>query len=531
MTTAITATFPYRVYRGHGPSGTAEPLPEQPRLFSALVHAAYTGSTATPDPQDPHRLLPSEDALRALAWFEKNPPDCLEIPEAHPLTTRERAVYRDEGYLEKDNASKSVRAKKRAKPMSDGFAVTGHIAWGWKDTPVPEDVAQTLEQLCADVGYLGETDSPAILSVVDDLEPTHLRVADPTPQDLRWGTVLSTVAPGRRQVLDEWHDALHPAGRKAFKPEKWTLTAPTAPPAAPRDGLRRALYAPVDREIIDAPWEMILLLRVEGMGREPTPDQRVRLATATHQTLVRMAGDGELSPLLTGKGGLSRGLANGLAIHLLTAQESKFIQGAPTGNHLVIMIPHGAQGEDIEQILTAARRLRRVYTREAGVLTVDETSERLLDGASFWSSPAPGTPRVWRTQTPAVAERRTKALGPLSPFDVTALWSLGNVFRDLRGEELVNGRDPLQRVLDTAAALSDDDDTASISTHSYTTTKPYRLVHRTNGNMPVRPYTMTLHAPGLLSPTGLIALGQSRHLSGGLLVPHEAVTTTEGEAS
>lgn len=527
MTSAIAAEFPHAVYRGHGPSGSAEPLPTPVRLYSALVHAAYTGPTAVPDPKDPRRLRPSEDALRALAWVEANPPDCLEVPEVLPVSTADRAAYRDEGWLEKEAASKSIRNKKSKKPLSDGFTLGGRIAWGWQSTDIPKDVALVLDGLCADIGYLGETDSPAFLGVVGDLEPTHLLTPAPTPQDLRLGTVLPVAAEGRRHILDAWHDSLNPTGKKALKPEKSAWTAPPPPPSAPRNGVRRALYSPVDREVVDAPWEIVLLLQVTGLNPDLSPAHRVRLATAAHRSLVRLAGQGEISPLLTGVGGAGRALANGLAIHLLDEEQSRRTAAGVRASHLAIMVPHGATGEDIDQVLSAAGRLRRIYDRDAGALSIVEGSERILDGASFWAEPADGTVRRWKTQSPAVAERRTKRLGSLSDLDVTVLWSLGNVFRDLRREDLIEDRTPAERLLATAAAMSDDEDTASLSTRHHVTTAPYRLVHRTNGRMPIRPYDAELHAPGLLSQSGVVALGQSRHLGGGLLLP-EDIPSTEG---
>lgn len=528
MTYAIVAEFPHSVYRGHGPSGSAEPLPDPVRLLSSLVHSAYTGSTALPDPQTPHRLRPSREALHALAWVEAHPPDCLEIPEVQPVSAVERFAYRDEGWLEKENATKVIRNKKSKKPLSDGFTVKGRIAWGWRNTPVPEEVAQTLDQLCADIAYLGETDSTAFLGVVDDLDPTHLLTPAPTPQDLRWGMVLPVPAEGRRNVLDQWHDSLNPSGKKAFAPEKFSLTTPSAPLTAPRDGVRRALYSPTAREITDAPWEIVLLLQVTGLSPDISPAHRTRLATATHRALARFAGQGEISPLLTGRGGATRDLANGLAIHLLSRKESDLVKGAADASHLAIMIPHGATGEDIDQILSAVVKMRRIYDRQAGALTIVKGSHHILDGASFWRAPTPGRIRRWRTQSPAVAERRSKRMGALSALDVTALWSLGNIFRDLRQEELAWDKTTAERIQATAVSAGGEDDPATLSTRHHITTAPYRLVHRTNGQMPIRPYDAELYAPGLLTQTGVIALGQSRHLGGGLLLPEDS-EPTEGE--
>ncbi len=531
MAVAITAEFPFGVYRGHGPSGSAEPLPEQPRLYSALVHAAYTGSTATRSPDYPERLVPSDSCLAALDWFEANPPQYLSVPEVLPVATTERVVYRNEGYFEKDPSTKAIRKKIRGKPLSDGFALRSSVSWAWDS--IPADVAEALESLCADVGYLGETDSPVFLHVVRDVAPTHRRVEAPSRTDILNGEVLQTVDLGRRRILDAWHDGLHPYGKKAFKPEKHALTAPTSPPATPRDGIRNAVYSPIGEKIQDAPWARILLIPVQIRGKNPAPAKRRKLMVAAHQTLTRLLGDADPSGLITGRGNMARGRANGLAFHLLDQDEIRLVSGNRQKAHLAIMIPRGVDGNDLQLVLRTAEKMNRIYTRDAGVLVIDrdERTDSLLDGASFWKAPREGFIREWVTQSPAVAERKTKSMGDFTDFDVTLLWSLTNVFKGMV-DGLDSSRTPAERIRAVVQAMIGEDPatTPSLRTDQYVTKRPNELVHKTNGKLPVRAYTAGIRANELISTQMVVAVGQSRHFGGGLLIPNDTAPGGEKDA-
>lgn len=529
MSVSITAEFPLGVYQGHGPSGSAEPFPLQPRLYSALVHAACTGSTAVPDPDRPGRLKPSPEAQLALDWFEANPPEILTIPEVLPVERAERIVYRNE-----DSFSKGKGRDVRAKRKSDAFAVREALGWGWDESAVPPDVLRTLDELCADVGYLGETDSPVSLTVRNDVVPTHRRTDRPTRDDLRRGDVLPTVGIGRRHVLDRWHDQLHPHGKKAFRTQKFSMGTTPLPPASPRDALRNAVYVPIVGEVQDAPWHKALLIPVRIDCPALDPVNRKNLMVAAHRTLTRLLTTEDSQGLLTGRGNAARGRANGLALHLLDQHEIRSVSGSLWDPYLVLLIPRGVEGNDLELVLETAAKLRRVYTRDSGTLVADrgQRSDRLLDCSQFWKAPDPGLERIWVTQSPAVAERRTKRRGEYSEFDVAMLWSLANVFKGMLDEVDIaqNAGERIEAIVKRMAGENNGQDTW-LDVEQYVTRRPYELVHRTNRNMPIRPFVAGLRAPALIADRTVIAVGQSRHLGGGLLVPVDVEAAETGEQS
>lgn len=522
MVVAITAEFPLGVYRGHGPSGSAEPLPEQPRLYSALVHAANTGSTATRSPDHPDRMTASARSLDALDWVEANPPEYLSVPEVLPVETIQRVAYRNEGDFEKTPGTKAIRPKVRAKPISDGFALCSAFGWGWEN--LPDDVAEALDDLCADVGYLGSADSPVLLRVVRDFAPTHHRVDAPSRTDVLSGEVLQTVAPGRRDILDTWHQTLHPSGKKAFKPKAHTLTSPPPPPASPREGIRNAVYSPIAADLPDAPWSRVLLIPVQIRAKKLTPVSRRKLMVTVHQTLTRLLGGTDPSGLITGRGNIAHGRANGLAFHLLDTEEIKLVSGNRQGPHLAIMIPRGVQDSELDLLLRTVEHLHRIGTRDAGALRIDrgKRTDSLIDGAVFWKTPGPGVERQWVTQAPAVAERKTKAMGDFTDVDVTLLWSLANVFKGMAHGLDTSGQ-PVERIRAVVQALlgTDPHTVPTLSTEHYTTHRPNELVHKTNGKMPVRAYTARIRTSELIGPRMAVSIGQSRHFGGGLLIPQD----------
>ena len=189
---AITARFPLGVYHGHGDDGAPDPWPSPARLFSALVSAARTGTTATPEG------APSHEAEAALTWLEEHPPSGLRMPPTMAVHTarRARVAYRDTGVMEKK------APKKGTKPISEGVAVAGGFAWIWDEMPTA--VQEALTGLCADIPHLGEADSVAVFEVETGVEPT-LRIDEQATAFTPGGLRLPVPVPGRAKVLADLH--------------------------------------------------------------------------------------------------------------------------------------------------------------------------------------------------------------------------------------------------------------------------------------------------------------------------------------
>ena len=89
----IIARFPLGVYVGHKSDRRSDEFPDPARLHAALLNSATQGTHAI---QGKHGLEPSESALVALKWLEKNPPDGIEKPTSLPVFTgRQRFMHRE----------------------------------------------------------------------------------------------------------------------------------------------------------------------------------------------------------------------------------------------------------------------------------------------------------------------------------------------------------------------------------------------------------------------------------------------------
>ena len=137
----------------------------------------------------------------------------------------------------------------------------------------------------------------------------------------------------------------------------------------------------------------------------------------------------------------------------------------------------------------------------------------------FWSPPQPGTIRLWRTVPAAIPDTRGSRESEWN-FAHAALLSVGFVWKDQKGRlPRISGRgDAYYRGL--AAAVSDAG-VAIVHAKAIRTSNAGRYVHKVNADAVVRPYTACLSLGSLAGPRTIAAIGQSRHLGGGLLIPFD----------
>lgn len=513
MALAITARFPLGTYTGHSPSGNAERLPELARLHSALIQASARGPLGTGDPTEPH----SVEAREALEWLETHPPDALSLPSTEPLNPGgERLAYRKEGVFLKEG--KAVNDKVTGRALSDGTCVLGPIQWIWEDGPEPQ-VAETLDALCADVPFLGESSSPVQIDVGEPGAATHTR-DDGTGIMAPFGAVQQQVpAPGRLQELDDAHAgiAVTPKFPTASADKHSTSARPYTPPP-PRTRLRTAVFVPVDAKAVRAPWSLVLAVPVSSGGSIPD-EHLVQVCVAMHRALVSRLGR-DASPLITGR--YPRGAAqpaNRIALHLLPgdAPASPFDDGR---DRMLVLVPQDASAEDLAQLDQALSSVERVTTAEHQ-LHLAHSEMETFDGDDFWEPPAPGFHRTWEASPAIVPERHLSSLSWVRDLDAAAAWSLGNVLRDFVPG--IGERDARAR-WDLAVAHG-----VQFRCRALRSLTPRSFVHRTGQapssgrgkrqGIPAHPFRAELDMGDLLSPRSILALGQSRHLGCGLLLP------------
>ncbi|WP_434739325.1 type I-G CRISPR-associated protein Csb2 [Micromonospora sp. SH-82] len=494
MSFAIVAEPLLGVYKGHVGSGQLDALPSPARLHAALLCAAAQGVRAVPDGDG---LRPCDTDRDALRWLETNPPDGLAVPE----TLRNdgaATAYRKEGLIVKEGRG-PLSEKLVGKPAVSGIAVAERFAWTWEQAP-PASVVAALVALCPEVPYLGTSESPVRLSV-SEAEPTH-RLDRDAGLFTGEGLDLAVATAGRVDALEAaHHDTSVPP---PLRNDAHRSSEKTAPPPVVTNGLGVGRYVSPEPPPPPTPWTSVLLFR---MNRPVHPHLRVRYAVAVHRALVALVGDGAPAVLTGAYEQAVPRPSNRCAIQFL-GPDTPHVGGAA----LALLLPRSASEVDLTLIRMAVQRLRHVKVA-AGPFTVEPPVEIPAD--TFWPEPAAGTERWWQTDPVAVPETRPPRGGPWSLADATAL-SVAMVWRH---EFSAPGRgDARYRALADAAVARGVRVESAIRVMDGDVG---RYVHKVNSDATIQPYRAVLTLGDLTGPRTVAAIGQSRHLGGGLLVPRD----------
>lgn len=516
---SLSVRWPLGTYLGHRADGTAESLPTFGRTFSGLVHAASVGISGASGGEGA-RGFPAmtEASVSALRWLEEHPPHGMILPgypeiQRSPASTQVIA-YRREGVFDKKI---SFGGRVTARVFAEGTAVSSPVAWVWSESPSAE-VLNQLDALCADVGSLGEAESVAVLEVHQNVEPeacTHLLERASFFDDR--GESVDVPESGRLNVLEAQFRAANP---EKYPPPSYDLHrfGDSGLPRSytpMREGLATRLLVPVDAVDESVPWATAVVLPVL-QGPIVGPEARVRVACDLHRALVATSGQ-ECPPVVTGHyaEGVARP-ANRVALHYLPPG-APLASGTDAAAHLIALIPRGISGEDADIVLGGLARIKQLRT-PLGAFALG--GMELLDGHEFWATPPVGTRREWKTDPVAIPERQGSAPTRGELLAQTAAWALGNVMRGL--DQQAGDRDAARRLAWLRSRGGD-----VLEAESYLTPRPARFVHRTNRLMPVMPYVARLDLGNLVPSRAVIAIGQSRHLGGGLLVPVDRRVTGE----
>lgn len=493
----IRATFPLGTFLGHHDVGHRAELPDTARLYSALVNAAGRGSTAL---QVDGQLRIAPDSAEALRWLEVHPPTSVALPATVPVARAGARSWRAEGVLGKNGV------KKQLKGQSDSVAVSGPFGWTWEED-VPEQIVEIIDALCADVSCLGEADSPVLLDVVS-VPPTHQldrsTTAFPRPGDTR----IRTAQPGRLDALTEAHAQAHPRKHPTARDDRVKTDEEASPGPIAGARVRELSYRPVIPAPPDAPWGGVVLLHLLG---SPDPEP-VRMAVATHQALIRRLGD-DVPPIITGNyaPGAVRP-ANRIAVQYLDAALVEHL--GISGDVIALLIPRSADAAELATLERAMAGLTRIYT---GVGELRVVGRSRYDTQEFWPKVPAGRVRMWRPLPSLVPEtrrqRRATGAKPWTLVDA-ALLSVAYVMRDWLDEGERESRAAMVAAM-RARGVSVHE------THALADSHPERHAHKVPDGQVVFPYTALLDLGGLVKPSTLLAVGQSRHLGGGLLVPED----------
>lgn len=497
----IVARFPLGVYIGHKSDGRSDEFPDPARLHAALLNSAAQGTHAV---QGKHGLEPSESALVALKWLEKNPPDGIEKPTSIPVFTgRQRFMHREV-------AQSTGGRKTELRPLSDGVALASHIGWQWHN--VPDDIAETLEQLCDDVPHLGESASMVVLERGEVAPNLHLDVQG-SPL-VSGGMMLRVPIEGRTDALINTYKGSNPNKVPNVAMDKPKKNEEPLNMSVTHECLGNVKYSYRAPIACDAPWSQIVLLEVAG--EELPSHQYVAICVTLHRAIISAIGFGA-SSFITGKYDQAVGKipANRLAFQYLPVKYTQHL--GLKGAAIAIMIPSAASTEDLTQLANGLATVKSLYSREFGRRHV-YFSGISVQADEFWPEPLEGSVRLWKPLTAIVPETRpvkTKDGAKRWTLADSGLLSLAYVWRDRFNSE----RRGEQRYLELRDQVKTQE--AVVFKARTINAKPRRYAHRTHASVVTQPWRGLLSLGTLATDKTLVAIGQSRHLGGGLLVPHD----------
>lgn len=518
----IVAEFPLGKYVGHFDE-RVEPYPGPARLHAALLCAAAQGPSAV---EENGSLAPDPGDVDALRWLEEHPPTGVAIPR----TTRrrqQRIAYRDIGLLQ----VKMKGTKTATKDAVRGTALQGAVGWSWDQDP-PDDLRDRIAALCRDVPYLGSSESPVRLRVAD-VEPTH-RVDPSASLFDAGGITLELPASGRFAALTATHAAQR--GKVPTKArDRATGDESDIVPQRSREAVVSARFRPIGEQAArpQVPWDRVVVMEIRNTpdgdraaqdSHGPAPsrilsEDRVAWCVALHRAVISVVGLGA-SPTITGKW-TGNPASNHVAIHLAEATPAMGY-GFATSLVFVVMIPHDADDDAVAQLVTALERITVLRRRgSTGQLSLSIASP-MLPADDFWRPPDAGLKRAWTTVPAAVPDTRPIRSGGWSWSDTVSL-SVAMAWKDFLTPDVDGPRRSGVRRGDLRyvrlAEAVQDAGVEVLQATPITRGDPTNYVHRIAEGSVLRPYTATLLLGGLASDTTVSAIGQSRHLGAGLLVP------------
>lgn len=562
MTFAITANFLLGTYQGSDSGGNPESYPSPDRLYKACVAAAY--NTFDFEKQTDDRVLTDDQINHALAWLEDNPPRNILLPRViQPIS--DAVTFKKKGYLEKDKKSKKglLKEKKssdrafKAMVYCQNAAESLLLTWQWDETP-SQEIANTLDMLCGEVPYLGEACSLVELRVqVDGNIPEAQRDKTWTLEE---GSMLSRVARGNRvfvvpgagrlEDLKLAYATANPEGKgkgkNAAKPKVETKEDEQnfLNDYVPKETEDLASYRPPffhSEQALEAPWTMAIVMSVavdeddsgEASEWEPSESEYVGWAVALHRFLVRQWGVNP-APSLVGKyaNGVQRP-ANNVAIQIfdstLKSQYGDQLRDdvAEKLPGFLIMLPKDMPPQDMQKLCSICERAegRSLYCSRA-VPRLRLGKSTVIDAEHLWKPADDDHIRYWKLRPLAIAETR-----PMPDPERKRQWrvaesmylALGHVWRDKYVSGTAHGTRESQYWATVDAVADQSSNFRIFNCRRVHRVNMASYAHHTNASNVLRAMNamIAISDEGDSLDCAALAIGQSRHLGGGLLVPYD----------
>jgi CRISPR-associated protein Csb2 len=507
MPLEVRADFCLGFFQGRSEAGTLEEVPTPERLHSALLAGAC--SLERLEGKHPDEGLDSLDA-ELFGWLEDHAPDAVQLPDTIANESRASA-FRNKGEI-----FKGVVAGNKECVASARSFLNGPVEWYWNEVP-GDQLVERLGMVAQEVPYLGESASPVQLevSVVECVPDRAMKRCAPS-FDAR---AFSAADRGRTDELSRFF-ALR---QTKVKRDKTRTNEEENSLQFNALCVRDVYYAHPESEPAepDVPWPKGFLVRLED--RSAHSEEFVAWSVMLHRALASKFGDA--LPRIMQRAGMAS-MANGLAIQVITSElPCRCTADGDGHDHLLVMLPRGTTESEEFQIANALSRITTLFSNRLDKARVTFTGE-LVDLAEFWNPAAQGTRRLFSTEPLFIADSRppSKAKPDGTPWTVDddARVALGHVWRD-RFSVQASGDQGRVELSQTVAQAG-----VSVGGGRVVPTAAIRdYVHHTNRGTMLVGEKALIDMGSLGHPNCICAIGQTRHLGGGLLVPLDIPDASE----
>ncbi len=527
MSLKISAEFLFGYYQGHDRAHHSEKYPSIARLQSAFISAAY--SVATYDKNTEGSLTKDGDVRElpeylkaAVEWFESNPPDAISFPNGIANETGEVIAFRNKEKYKVSKGDSFFITEPQGERAVSRTALDGPVIWWWQNSP-DHNTFVLLKKLSTEIAYLGEVSSPVKISVTEISKIPADAYQHLEGHNLNYANDIKCPVPicGRADFLQR--EYLQNNSKIPKKEGSHLDKSGEFPLPVSYKGVVTEFYRSPQPVFQNVPWQTGTLLQVEKDNGDPwIPLEKdyLRWAVVLHRALVKICGDN--LPIFLGGKRLKRfnpqlkQPANGLSIQILSPDMPLSFEFANKGSAFLLMFPNDAQNEDIALIKSITRRGLKLYGKGLGRIHV-KTAQENIDLTSLWKNPDAGNQRWWRPYPLYVSDSRPPSkYGQKWTIADAMRVSIGYVFRD---KFHVSGNSDQRQLL--LSKLVTESEIEIIGEHSLHPENPNNYIHHMNKGSFFLAGTALINFGELLGKcqTAALAIGQTRHLSGGFLVP------------
>lgn len=531
----IRADFLLGFYQGRNRRGVVEKYPSPLRLHAALTAGVFSRrrlalSQHSAEVEELTELDAS--SVAALEWLSSHVPDAVSLPTAIVNAESDLRAYRNKGLIEAKTASIAAITKIASEPAVGRSILEGPITWWWREEP-PASLLNVIQEACCEVPYLGESVSAVrlVAAVAEELDrDAYLR--EDTAGFSGLGERFAVADKGRLAELQKDYVARInkkepsisqdqamskgglPKTKESENPDEWN-------DRAMKDFV--SYKRPPVPQTSDAPWPEAFLLHVSSARSAqwpPLPEDRVDWAVAVHRAIASRLG-AEAPPLITGRYAYkSMQPANRVSIQILDAGMNIHPGQTLRRAAILIAIPRDADPEEVDILQEAIHSLDLITKTGGGAVAVDGIE--MVDTENLWNPVPDGCTRWWFTHPVLISDSRTPRRSSLKGREWTVedafRVAVGNVFREYRSLHIPQRGD--ERLVALSEAVHNTGVRIGAAQRAFPT-RPEKYAHHMNDGSAIIALQGLVHLGELDANCAFMALGQSRHLGGGLLIPFD----------